>query len=842
MRAVPAVRLLLLLVALLAAAPSAAQPALQGLDPQEQVTIDAERLTWEEGGIVRAEGRVRLTAGTIRIAAERIVYDSEAGTARLDGGLTLVDGAYVARAERGFVDLATGAGLLEEVGLWDKRQPLDPETAFAASAAELGLLGRNQLSIAAEEVSRQPDGTWVATRPTVTTCDCGDDPPSWTIGASSASIGDDDRLRLTWPVLYARGGIPIAALPFFSLPTTREDRKTGLLAPEVSVFSRRGFSYEQPLFLVLGRSYDATLVPGYFFGSTDDRGADNLGPSVEALRPPPDTDGYPIDRAFRGPRLGAEFRYAPRPGTYGRLFGAWAYDLSYRLPTRGSLVPGTRPDDPDLSFPVDGPHRWFTQLEHADVWPGGFADRIDLALASDRFWIRDFTDEVVLRNNGVLTSSAWFAWRQGPLLLEADGTYLQDLRLPFERERVDAGLIPAGFLESSDLWGSGRRNTFARLPAFAADVARLELPGGAGFSLHAGAARFAPLTSTGFGDEGLDGLGPGDSDYPGPDAGENDGILDAGERPAATRFALRPTLTLPIVAGRFLSMTPFAGWREQIYLYDAGEDGNVGYGVLGLDAHTQLARSFAGGTLRHAWIPRLQLRGLFPGADEVAPPRPYDELDVRPLRSFGQARLALGTRIDRAAAGGAVNTLEAEVGEDFLVGPEAKAAATFVRAEVGITPVRLDGHLRWDREQETLSEVAASASVTARQGHQLRAGYRKLAAGGSARLLAGPDELFSPGFVDGELLSTRLVDPGFVQLLEQIGAGATVVPTPGLALRYDVLLLTTLPSDPILEQRAAIAYVSPCDCWGGELRFALRRGEVWPDVGFSLNLGALLEL
>lgn len=832
MRPVSAVRLSLLVLLLVLYSPVAAQMALGGLDPETPVEIDADELSLEPDGTIHAAGGVRVRAGELRLAAGRIIYDTETGLATLEGGVTLIDGAFVARAERGDFDLSTGTGSLHAVSLWQKRDPAAPDLLLDLPGPALGALGHNEVTILADSVVRGADGAFTAFGPSVTLCDCGDDPPSWSVSASRASLGDDRRLDLDWPVFRIRG-VPVLGLPWFSLPaTSEEERQTGLLAPEVEIFSRRGFSWEQPLFLELGRSWDATISAGYFFGSQDERTV------PRHLGLPQSGTEQEVDRAFKGPRLSGELRYAPRIGTDGRLFGAWAWDGSYRLPTRGSILPGRRPADPDLDVPVASPHRWFLQWDHADDLPGGFSDRIALNLASDRFYLRDFTDEVVRRGRGVLTSSAWLGWHGGSALVAAEGTWLQDLRLPFRSEAA----VPAGFLESPELFGSSRRNTFARLPALALDLAHLPLPGGLALSLHAGAAHFSPFNRTGFGDEGVDGLGPGDRGYPGPDEGEGDGIFQQGERAAATRLALRPTLSLPIVAGRTLSLTPSVGWRQMAWLRERTGDGHAGWGVLGLDAHTELARTFGAGRLRHAWVPRLQLRGLLPGDATAAPDRPYDELDVHPLEAFAQGRASLGTRLDLARQGGAVVGLEAEVGQDFLLAPAAEAAASYVRADLDLRPVRLEGLLRWDREGDAPSEVAADASLTARRGHQLRAGYRRIAVGGSSRLLAGPDELFAPGSVAGERLASHLIDPTIVGEIHQIGGGATWFPLAPLLLRYDLLYLFTLEDRPLLEQRAAIGWTSPCDCWSAEIRLALRRNEPLPDVAFFLDIGGLLQL
>lgn len=822
-----ALRLAIVPLALLLVASLARAQVPAALPPETEVELESERLVWLEDGTVRAEGTVRLRAGTIRIAAEQVRYDSAAGVAEVEGGFTLLDGTFVARGERGLLRLRTGEAELHEVSLWEKREPPAPEEVFGADATALRLLGRNALDLRASSVERLADGTWVARRPTVTTCDCDEDPPSWTMGAASVRYAGE-RVRLVWPVFYVRG-VPVAALPYFSVPLSGADREPGLLAPEINLFGRRGFSWEQPLFVPLGDSYDATFTAGYFFGSEVER--EVADPSA-----PGGTREMEVDRAFEGPRLGLELRWAPRVGSEGRAFGAWAWDHSYRPPSRGSRLPGTVPTGAPVRFPVDGPHRFMVQLDQVDDWSGGFSDRISLDLVSDRFYLRDFTDEVVLRSNGVLASSAWFANRQGPLLLALEGTYLQDLRLPFPGGApVPADLPP----ETSRLFGSERRNTFSRLPALSVDLARLSLPFGAGLDLHLGAARFAPVGGRTTGDEGSDGIGPGDPIYPGPDPDgtEGNGRYDPGERQAVARLALRPTLSLPVVAGRWLSLTPWAGWRQLFYQNEESGDGHAGWGVLGLDAHTELARTFAGGEVRHAWIPRLELRHLIPGDASEAPLLPYDELDVRPLARFTQGRVSLGSRIDVATTTGDLLALEAEVGQDVRIDPEAELAESWLRARIDRMPFRLDGILRWDPHGGELDEVSTSASLTAKAGHQLRLGYRQVGEGGSLGLLAGPDQLFAPGAG----LATDLVPPGILPHVEQVSAGVTVVPSAGLSLRYDLIWLPTLERDPLLEQRAALGYTSPCGCWGTELRLALRRGEAL-SLGFSLDLGGLLRI
>src|SRR5690606_38430806 len=210
------------------------------------------------------------------------------------------------------------------------------------------------------------------------------------------------RLNMSWPVLYAKG-VPIFAAPFFSLPLT-DERRSGLLAPSVSLLGRRGPAYEQPFYLVLGDSWDLTFSLGYYFGNErnalDPQGNPVMGPDGEPLRE---------EVAFRGPRSTLELRWAPRIGSSGRGYVAYRYDES--LVSQRNLR-AKRASNPGVGDYV--PHRFGIQLDHADTWRRGLSDRIALNLVSDRNYIRDFTDDIVLRGEEALRSTAWVGQQIGP--------------------------------------------------------------------------------------------------------------------------------------------------------------------------------------------------------------------------------------------------------------------------------------------------------------------------------------------------------------------------------------------------------------------------------------------
>lgn len=777
------------------------------------VHLHADRLVREPTGEIVAEGGVRLSVGTLHVAADRAVYDPEAQTVVAEGRVTLVDGKTVARAQEVRFDLRLGTGVLDEVAFFQKAEPQDPEALLGAEdVAKLRAIGKNEVILHAEQVARLSDGGYFAVGPKATVCDCPGS-PDWEVGARSVKLSESGRLNLSWPVFYAKG-LPVFAAPYFSIPLTNE-RRSGLLAPSVSLLGRRGPAYEQPFYLVLGNSWDLTFSLGYYLGNsrdaTDPQGRRVLGPDGEPLRE---------EVAFRGPRATLELRWAPRLGSSGRGFVSYGYDES--LVSSENLA-AKRASSPGVGGYT--PHRFGVQLDHADDWGGGLSDRIALNLVSDRNYIRDFTDDIVLRGEEALRSTAWVGQRLGAAFLVAEAVYFQDLRPAFP-SRAE---VPPDFSESVRLFGKGQRDTFARIPGVAFDLSRFSLPGGIGLSMHLGAARFAPLTERGFGDWGRDGLGPGDIGYPGRDAdgSEADGIFQAGELPAAFRFSIRPTLSRSFVLGRVLSLSPYAGWREELYEYEQQSSGAAGWGVFGMEVRSEIARFY--GRLRHAWTPTVEVRHLLFGHADRTPVSVYDELDARPTRSTTQARFALGTRVDVASE--ALFYLDARVGQDVRAWPDPDLAESFAEAGFHLGPFAGSGLFRVDTELGRLTEAVTRASLTAEAGHQLRASYRRMAQEGSDRIRAAPDALFGdPDFffeVPAALLGS----------LEAIGAGATVLPFEGLTLSYDLLFLPTLERARLLEQRASIGYESACRCWAGTLHFAKRRNEAL-SAWVSLQLGA----
>ncbi len=108
----------------------------------------------------------------------------------------------------------------------------------------------------ADRVERVRLDTIVATNVEVTACE--DIVPKWSFRASRAEIKTGDRVRLKAPSFRVKA-IPVALLPYASVPIKRRDRASGLLTPTFSYSGEKGARLSAAYYQTLGRSADLTV-------------------------------------------------------------------------------------------------------------------------------------------------------------------------------------------------------------------------------------------------------------------------------------------------------------------------------------------------------------------------------------------------------------------------------------------------------------------------------------------------------------------------------------------------------------------------------------------------------
>jgi len=814
--------------------PAVPSPPAQPLEVRSagQVTFEPERSRWTlTGGAV-------LRRGPLSLRADRATWDAGRGELHAEGGILLAEPGRLLSAESlallpgGAFD-ATGVR-----GFWKERAE---DLSGCASGEEARTQGRNRLSFFGDRISgRRGEERLLLQGARLTLCDCPAGAPSWELRARRADIVPGDRVVLDWPVLWVtprflgiERPVPVLAFPWGYVPLA--DRQTGLLLPELR-HDRNGYGVALPFFLTLGRSWDATVTPEWI-----------TGPSASTVAEQ--------HRGVRGPGLGLELRWAPVEGAAGLV--------------RLHAVHSTLSAWPDGAWRPPGGERLELAFRHRQPLGAEAGLAVDGWLAGDPYVQADFTGDLLARNAEYRRSAAAAWWRAPDVLLAADLHASQPL----------AGLEAApGGARAPFGWFGGDLSTFHRLPALTAQLLPVALAGPARLAGRLSLVRFGPLRGAS-GDEGPDGIGPGDRPWGftagstgslARDAGERDGRWQPGERLATSRALARLELTAPLAAGRWLAAEPWIAATGAGYLFDAARGAlATGRVAAGLALSTQLARRGGEGSGRwlHAVTPRLELRagsashgGPLPSGyasddDDVAPAPvaalapsafplrlPARSLSAAPVGGWRQLRASVRSRL----AWGSGNGIDLEVGQDVDLGRR-QGAEAFAALEARAGAVRADLSARFDpfgagaprgspapvgrSWLDRFPELRAEVAVGDRRG-EVHAGFLAYGAGGSRRLAAGADPLFDD---------------------RPLALEATAFGTAGVRVRwsaatfwYDLQFNARRLADPVVaggrlaphvyQQTAGAVWDSPCRCFKLGVVASLREGDATPSWHLTFDV------
>ncbi|MBL8923986.1 MAG: LPS-assembly protein LptD [Myxococcaceae bacterium] len=767
-----------LLSLLIAAAPASAEPV--------EITLTAERVL-HDGQTKRtiAEGKAHLETAGAAIDAERIFYDQPRETVLAVGSVIarLVQGTAPTVMIGDVVELRLEGEQVVEAHVLDGRAfakaGADPGRLLAATTlAEADRAGRSTMVMSGNHFVREDDG-WRMEDLELTPCDCDLNSPSWSIRTPEATLNKDaDRVAVKWPVTWVKKlplvkELPVFGLPWLSLPLT--DRATGLLFPKPGSTVLNGFSFEQPVFVTLGRSADLTLTPGYFFGgpqrTLEEPGRvglfrSDLGRSFQSTwrngvnDPSPSNFLQPF--GIMGPRLLTEFRYVLSERAYGRATLGLLYDL------REQRDPG----NPALS--IDRPRglRGEASVFHLQDLGRGFGARMELAAYSDGNYQRDITPDVIVREAGYLRSTAALFHRGVDHLLTLDAVLRQDLTSGYDLFGRDV------FLRGSVAPKHGP-NPIQRLPALTFALPLKPLVGPLAFDASADVVQQMPLRF-GTGDEGaLANEGRFFDPYTGLElpaecvverlylargasqlaqcpttvlpnnpanalkAGLGDGRWQPGEREARLRLNAMPRLWAGGALGGLFPVSAMAAWRQGVWLGESsGRTMSRGYPLLAAKTELELARVYDG-AVRHSVTPVLEARAVpFVAATSSRPldpsllggPAAYDEID----RSISDNRprvQAVAELRNRLVQRGGRELLRLDLGQGFdllspvtpgpggVLAPE--SAQTFHRPRLAEAYARLAASIGWvtlgaQARVEPLwrksADVAPSPRLTRAQG------------------------------------------------------------------------------------------------------------------------------
>lgn len=210
--------------------------------------LKAERITGETRDALKLEGRVEIQRADQRIEADVVDYDRAHDKVDARGHVRYHDERLYIRGSRAQSQLEKGTSQLEDV----EYRMMD--TGGNGRAARAEVIDDNRRRYFDVDYS---------------TC-----PPqarAWEIRASRIDTDDERNTGVARDLSLRFKGVPLLYLPYASFPL-REERKSGLLYPQIGSGSEGGLDLTLPYYLNLAPNYDATLYPriitmrGFQFG------------------------------------------------------------------------------------------------------------------------------------------------------------------------------------------------------------------------------------------------------------------------------------------------------------------------------------------------------------------------------------------------------------------------------------------------------------------------------------------------------------------------------------------------------------------------------------------------
>lgn len=788
-----------------------------------------------------AEGNAELDTAGAALHAERITWDhgSQFATAigrvalRLTGGELMVVVADVVTVR--FED-----DEIQEIFISDGRvlgkKGISPAALRAITEPDaLAHAGETTMAITGNHLVREGD-QWRVESLDLVPCECNFDKPSWSIKGYDALIDNDSQRASMWGATVRVHGVPVFWLPWILLPLS--DRQTGLLAPRPSSTTLNDFGIEQPVFITLGRSFDLTVTPGYYSGA--------FFPQADGGTAVPAEGAYGV----KGPRLAAEFNYAPSPSTSGRITLGGIWDLkSQRDPANPLLnVPGQ-------TRGLRGEGSW----RHVQELGAGWHDRVDASFISDGYYNRDLTAEIFASAANYLRSTATAFHRGDDHWLGLDVGMRQD---------ISSGYPIFGAAPNLPAWNVSKSgpNPLHRLPSVTWAVPERSLIGPLNFALLADYLRLSPTQGLS-GDEGPaadEGRALPDETVgcqqlrlftasltpvpcaqfraPAGKQFEGDRLWQLGEREARDRLQLMPRLSanFPISV---ITVSPYAAWRQGVWIGEAsGTVTQRGYPLLGARVDSELYRFF--GDVRHAIAPAIELRGIpFVTGSQ---PAPYDEVDTAIPST--QAQLQATAEIRQRLTRRGVDVLRLDLGQGVQLGGHSRG--------LGESWGRLAGAFGWfsgavaarvDARLGELTRASATATVEDGAGHGGSLSYENLIDEGTDRSRKPIDLLFALPRALRSGVRAQAVSAGVHWRLG------------GFGLRYDLLILDRVFSAQVpagvptaihlelapVQHSVGVSYAPACDCFRLELSATQRpvldakqrlSFLVVPDFGATLTI------
>ena len=293
--------------------------------------ISAQTVTFDnKRDLYIAEDDVVITGGKTRLEADYVEFSNKTKDAFAKGNVLLISG------EDSISCNAMNINLTTEIGTINKG------TIF---------IQKNNFYIDGKNIRKTGKFSYSADKGSITSCE--GDSPDWKISGKNIKVTIEGYGFASHAVLWAKK-IPIVYTPFLVFPA-KTKRQTGLLFPRFTSSDRKGFEYEQPLFVAISKNTDATIYTDYM--------------------------------SDRGIKTGTQFRYVMDNKTNGTLF----FDFLEDEKTDDGTI-----DTENYSFSTTSQRtntdRFWFRMKHNQDLPNGFTAKLDIDVASDEDYLHEFKD------------------------------------------------------------------------------------------------------------------------------------------------------------------------------------------------------------------------------------------------------------------------------------------------------------------------------------------------------------------------------------------------------------------------------------------------------------------
>lgn len=237
-------------LALAAAGQTAGSGFNTRISPNAQMLLEADTLVYDnDGQTITAEGHVRIDYDGIRMTADRVVYDRKNSRMKAFGTVEIVD-------RQGNKTYA------KEIDVTD-----DFANGFAKS---LRLETTDKTYFGAASAQRQDGNLTIFNQGVYTACaPCENKPgrpPIWRVKARKVIWNGKEQTIRFERASFELFGMPIATLPYFTIPDHTEKRASGFLIPSFKYSNELGYGLSVPYYLALSPTHDLTVTgTGYTY-------------------------------------------------------------------------------------------------------------------------------------------------------------------------------------------------------------------------------------------------------------------------------------------------------------------------------------------------------------------------------------------------------------------------------------------------------------------------------------------------------------------------------------------------------------------------------------------------